>query len=93
MASYIKYKYSSSKNGKIDLAIPFIEKSIELLNENGRLGFIIQKRFFKDQYGKGIRRMLTQEGKFLLNGIYDYEENDLFSGRTTYVAIVGKSTL
>jgi len=88
MASYIKYKYSSSKNGKIDLAIPFIEKSIELLNENGRLGFIIQKRFFKDQYGKGIRRMLTQEGKFLLNGIYDYEENDLFSGRTTYVAIV-----
>lgn len=88
MASYIKQKYISSKNGKIDLAIPFIEKGIELLNENGRLGYIIQKRFFKDQYGKGIRRMLTQEGKYLLNGIYDYEENDLFAGRITYVAII-----
>ena len=88
MASYIKFKYKSSRNGKIDLAIPFIEKGIELLNENGRLGFIIQKRFFKDQYGKGIRGLLTQEGAYLLNGIYDYEENDLFVGRTTYVAII-----
>lgn len=88
MASYIKTVYSSSKNGKIDLAIPFIEKGIDILNSQGRLGYIIQKRFFKDQYGKGIRKYLTDAGHYYLNGIYDYEENDLFAGRTTYVAIL-----
>lgn len=29
MASYIKCRYKSSKNGKIDLAIPFIERGLE----------------------------------------------------------------
>ncbi len=88
MAEYIKTIYSSSKNGKIDLAIPFIEKGVELLNPEGRMGYIIQKRFFKDQYGKGIRKYLTDTSHYYLNGIYDYEENDLFTGRTTYVAIL-----
>lgn len=86
MAAYIKKFYSSSKNGKIDLAIPFIEKGINLLNANGRLGFIVQKRFFKTEYGKGLRKLLTT--RKLLNGVHDYEETDLFAGRLTYVAIV-----
>ena len=86
MAVYIKHVYSSSKNGKIDLAIPFIERGISLLNGNGRLGYIVQKRFFKTEYGKGIRKLLTS--RQLLNGIYDYAETDLFAGRITYVAIL-----
>lgn len=86
MAEYIKRKYGSSKNGKIDLAVPFIEKGISLLNDNGRLGYIVQKRFFKTDYGKGIRKILTTQKK--LNGVYDYVETDLFAGRITYVAII-----
>ena len=86
MAEYIKRKYTSSKNGKIDLAIPFIEKGVSLLNSNGRLGYIVQKRFFKTDYGKGIRKLLTSNKK--INGVYDYVETDLFAGRITYVAIV-----
>ena len=86
MAIYVKSVYSSSKNGKIDLAIPFIERAISLLNNNGRLGYIVQKRFFKTDYGKGIRKLLTT--RQLLNGIYDYAETDLFADRITYVAIL-----
>ena len=86
MASYVKSRYASGKNGKIDLAIPFIEQGVRLLNENGRLGYIVQKRFFKADYGKGLRRLLTSS--HLLNGIYDYEETNLFAGRITYVAIL-----
>lgn len=52
------------------------------------MGYIVQKRFFKDQYGKGVRKLLTNENCYLLNGIYDYEETDLFAGRTTYVAVL-----
>lgn len=86
MAFYVKKVYTSSKNGKIDLAIPFIERAVSLLNGNGRLGYIVQKRFFKTEYGKGIRKLLTS--RQLINGIYDYAETDLFAGRITYVAIV-----
>lgn len=86
MAVYIKRVYVSSKNGKIDLAIPFIERGISLLNEKGRLGYIVQKRFFKTEYGKGIRKLLTS--RQLINGIHDYAETDLFAGRITYVAIL-----
>lgn len=86
MSIYIKNRYSSSKNGKIDLAIPFIERGIELLNEHGSLGYIVQKRFFKTEYGKGIRKLLSY-GR-LIRFIYDYAETDLFEDRTTYVAIV-----
>ena len=86
MATYIKRKYRSSRNGKIDLAVPFIEKGVSLLNEHGRLGYIVQKRFFKAEYGKGIRKLLTSQ--HLLNGIYDYEETNLFANRITYVAIL-----
>ena len=57
-----------------------------MLNENGRLGYIVQKRFFKADYGKGLRKLLTSG--HLLNGIYDYEETNLFAGRITYVAIL-----
>lgn len=86
MSIYIKQRYGSSKNGKIDLAIPFIERGIELLNEHGSLGYIVQKRFFKTEYGKGIRRLLSN--RRLLRTVYDYAETDLFDDRITYVAIV-----
>ena len=93
MSAYIKQRYCSSRNGKIDLAIPFIERGIELLNEHGSLGYIVQKRFFKTEYGKGIRKLLSN-GR-LLRSVYDYVETDLFEDRITYVAIVvcDKSTV
>lgn len=86
MAAFIKYRYKSSKNGKIDLAIPFIERGLEFLNDTGSLGFLVQKRFFKTDYGKGIRRIIA-DGR-LLRHIHDYAETDLFEGRITYVAIL-----
>ncbi|MDE6000328.1 MAG: N-6 DNA methylase [Bacteroidaceae bacterium] len=86
MAAYVKGFYASAKNGKTDLAMPFIEQGVRLLNEHGRLGYIVQKRFFKADYGKGVRKLLTSE--HLLNGIYDYEETNLFANRITYVAIL-----
>lgn len=86
MAAYVKNEYSSGKNGKTDLAMPFIEQGVRLLNNQGRIGYIVQKRFFKADYGKGIRKLLTSE--HLLNGIYDYEETNLFANRITYVAIL-----
>lgn len=47
MHLYIKDEYETTKNGKIDLAVAFIEKGISILNEKGKIGLIIQKRFLK----------------------------------------------
>jgi len=86
MHQYIKEKFPSSKNGKIDLAIPFIERAIGLLNPTGRLGFIVQKRFFKTEYGKKIREIITASN--YLSSVIDFETTFIFKDRITYVALL-----
>jgi Type I restriction-modification system methyltransferase subunit len=86
MHLYIKTKFTSSKNGKIDLAIPFIERGLELLNPSGRLGYIVQKRFFKTEYGKKIREIITTSN--YLSSVIDFETTAIFKNYITYVAIL-----
>lgn len=86
MHQYIKEVFASAKNGKIDLAIPFIEKAIGLLNQKGRLGFIVQKRFFKTEYGKKIREIIT--ASTYLSSVIDFETTSIFRDRITYVALL-----
>lgn len=85
MHRYIKETYKSFE-GKADLSIIFIERCLSLLNAKGRLGFIIQKRFFKTTYGKGIRGILSHEK--LIDKVVDFETANLFRGRITYVALL-----
>lgn len=84
MHLYIKGKYETTKNGKVDLSVAFIERGISLLNNQGKLGFIIQKRFFKTEYGKKIRDYISSNQ--LLSQVIDFETTDLFKSRTTYIA-------
>jgi type I restriction-modification system DNA methylase subunit len=86
MHQYIKERFPSSKNGKIDLAIPFIERALSLLNSTGRLGFIVQKRFFKTEYGKKIREIITASN--YLSSVIDFETTSIFKDRITYVALL-----
>jgi type I restriction-modification system DNA methylase subunit len=86
MHLYIKQRFLSAKNGKIDLAIPFIEQSIGLLNASGRLGFIVQKRFFGTNYGRKIREIITESN--YLSSVIDFESTSIFKDRLTYVAIL-----
>lgn len=91
MHQYIKDNYQTTKNGKVDLSVAFIERGIELLNGNGKLGLIIQKRFFKTEYGKKIREFISSNQ--LLFQVIDFETTNLFKGRITYIAslILAKS--
>ena len=86
MHQYIKDKYKTTKNGKIDLSVAFIERAISLLNNQGKLGFIIQKRFFRTEYGKKIREYISSNK--LLYQVIDFESTDLFRKRITYIATV-----
>lgn len=85
MHEYIRNKYSTF-HGKADLSIIFIERCKNLLNPNGRLGFIVQKRFFKTDYGIGIRNLLVENKA--INEIVDFISHNIFKGKITYVAIL-----
>jgi hypothetical protein len=70
--------------GKVDLALPFLELGVALLRPAGRLGFVIQSRFFRADYGRAARRWLA-EGDLLVE-VEDYGEAPIFAGRATYTA-------
>ena len=85
MHAYLSKKYKAFEK-KADLAVLFLERSLELLCKNGRAGFIIQKRWFKAEYGKTIRNIIAENG--YLDALIDFSTNDLFKGKQTYVAIL-----
>lgn len=85
MHLYMKSVFKTFE-GKVDLAVLFVEKCVNLLNNTGKAGFIIQRRWFKTTYGKGARKFLS-DGKYL-EKIYDIKTNDLFKGRITYVSVI-----
>src|SRR5690606_8159200 len=86
MHAFIKDTYQTGNNGKIDLAVPFIERSLKILNPKGYLGFIVQKRFFKTNYGSKIRELISSGSH--VSCIIDLATQDIFKGRMTYVSTV-----
>lgn len=84
MHSYLKKKYISAKKGKIDLLIPFIERGLTLLNTKGRLGVIVQNRFFKNEYGEGLRELISSNR--MLSEVITFDINNIFKDRITYIS-------
>ena len=91
MHQYLKDEYQTTKNGKIDLAVAFMERAISILNNEGKLGLIVQRRFFKTDYGKKFREYITSEK--LLSQVIEFESSKIFPSRVTYIAtlIIDKS--
>ena len=72
--------------GKVDLAVLFIERTMGFLNTTGRLGMIIQRRWFKTNYGRSARTFIMDGNH--LHKLLDIETNALFKGRITYVSVM-----
>lgn len=58
--SFYRSNYKTFKY-RADLYIPFFEYSLELLNTNGLLSFICSNRWLNNQYGKGLRELISTE--------------------------------
>ena len=85
MHKYLKEKYNSFE-GKVDLAVLFLERCLELLKDNGMLGIIIQRRWFKTSYGSGARKVIANSG--YLKTLLDIGTTKMFHRRMTYVSIM-----
>ncbi|WNW15410.1 Eco57I restriction-modification methylase domain-containing protein [Lactiplantibacillus plantarum] len=83
--SYLKKKYALTK-GKVDASLFFIKRYFQLLNNNGQLSIITQRRFFNTDYGQSIRTWLVKHG--YLKKIVSLGSNSIFGGHITYVAIL-----
>lgn len=78
--------YETTVQGKTDISMPFMERGLKLLRPEGRLGFIIQNRFFKTDYGEIARGWLRR--RKAVAEIEDFGDLQVFPGRTTYTAIL-----
>lgn len=46
---------------RADLYVPFMERSLQLLNHGGQMSFICSDRWMKNRYGGPLRRMIAED--------------------------------
>lgn len=79
---YLKGKYSFTD--KVDISMFFLKRFFELVQPNGRVSVIVQKRFFRTEYGKLMRNYIVNSNG--LNRVIDFKSNKLFKHKLTYIA-------
>jgi len=82
---FYKWRYKSAAKGNYDIYVVFIERALELLADDGLLGFICPNKFWQAAYGEGLREIIA-EGQHL-RSVIDFTDQQVFHGATTYTAI------
>jgi len=78
-------RYRSCQTGNFDLFLPFIERALQLLNADGRLGFIAPSLWRYNEYGEGLRRLLHAGGH--LDRWIDFASFQVFDEAIVYTAL------
>jgi tRNA1(Val) A37 N6-methylase TrmN6 len=81
---YLSKNYRSAV-GNFDLYVTMVERAYNLLKEGGRLGQILPNKFFKTDYGAGLRRFIS-ENKALAK-VVDFGAEQVFDA-TTYTCLL-----
>lgn len=84
-ADYYRDQFESA-SGSFDIYVLFIEKGIELLKPEGRLGFICSIKFLKSQYGEKLLNLIRKS--CTVERIIDLSAQTVFAEATTYPAIL-----
>lgn len=77
--------YRSTVHGNFDLYLPFIERGLRLLNEEGRMGYIAPNLWPTLEHGAGLRQLVA-EGRNLARWI-DFRSHQVFEEATIYTSI------
>jgi hypothetical protein len=83
---FLKEGIFESATGSFDLSALFIEKGYKLLSKHGRFGFIVTNTFFTANYGKGLRKFLSDN--HAVEGIVNFGDQQVFKDASTYTAIL-----
>ncbi len=82
---YLK-DYYGAYTGVADLYIYFFEKGIEILKDNGQLGFISSNKFTKSKYGKKLREYILNNTIFVK--YVDHSYDNVFPDASTYPSVI-----
>ena len=83
---YYKSHYISAKKGNYDIYVVFVEKAINLINKNGKTGYILPHKFFNAKYGKSLRELIKEDK--LLDKIVHFGDIQIFLSATTYTCLL-----
>ncbi|QRV16007.1 N-6 DNA methylase [Haloterrigena salifodinae] len=84
----MKDTYSSRFSSAIknfDIYVPFIQRGLEWLSEDGQLAYICPNRLINADYAEEIRNQLVEEP---ITSLIDFREADVFDVPTPYPCIV-----
>ncbi|MBN1137746.1 MAG: Eco57I restriction-modification methylase domain-containing protein [Anaerolineae bacterium] len=82
---YYAKRYASA-TATYDIYVLFVEKSLQLVNRQGRAGFILPNKFFTTDYGYGLRQILGSGN--LIDRIIDFEDAQVFYKAGTYTCLL-----
>jgi type I restriction-modification system DNA methylase subunit len=83
---YYKGEYKAASAGNYDIYVVFVEKGLGLLNNIGKLGYILPHKFFNSQYGAPLREIISAGKR--LSKIVHFGDLQVFSGATTYTCLM-----
>ncbi len=83
---FLKGAYVSASRGNYDIYVTFIERALSLMNERGRLGFILPHKFFNAKYGETTRELLSA-GRHL-RAVVHFGDIQIFENATTYTCLL-----
>jgi hypothetical protein len=78
--------YKAASRGNYDIYVVFVERGLSLLNQTGKLGFILPHNFFNAEYGQPLRAILSS-GKHL-EQIVHFGHSQIFETATTYTCLL-----
>jgi hypothetical protein len=82
---YFSRAYKAASQGNYDIYVVFVERGLQLLNKSGRQGFIVPNKFFRTDYGEGLRRVLSDEKA--VSKVVDFGHSQVFAA-TTYTCLL-----
>jgi predicted type IV restriction endonuclease len=83
---HYKTAYRAASRGNYDIYAVFVERGLQLLNKQGRLGLILPHKFFNAEYGEPLRGLIA-EGKHLA-GVVHFGHLQIFGQATTYTCLL-----
>ncbi|MEW4353811.1 Eco57I restriction-modification methylase domain-containing protein [Streptococcus pneumoniae] len=82
--TFIKKTYETCRQGKFDYCYAFIEHSIKMLSNTGRMSYLIPSSVFKTVFGNKIRKFMNQ----YVVEIKDYTKEKIFDNALVKSAII-----
>jgi len=83
---FYKRCYKAASKGNYDIYVVFVERVLQLLNERGRMGFIMPHKFFQAKYGQALRELIASGSH--LSEVVHFGDQQVFAGASTYTCLL-----